>query len=81
VNPQEIACQNFVELVTEYLERALPPPLEAACSAHLGDCSPCRIYLEQMRQTIELLGRSVDRSLDAASRERLVAQFRLLTAS
>ena len=70
VVPRDVVCQDFVELVTEYLERALAPPLQAACDAHLDECPPCRIYLEQMRQTIELLGRCLDESVEAGPRRR-----------
>jgi predicted anti-sigma-YlaC factor YlaD len=80
VVPRDVVCQDFVELVTEYLERALAPPLQAACEAHLDACTPCRIYLEQTRQTIELLGRCLDESVKAAPRPRLLQHFRLLMA-
>ncbi|HTJ75304.1 MAG TPA: zf-HC2 domain-containing protein [Acidimicrobiales bacterium] len=47
-----IVCQEWVEMVTDYLEGALPPRLQAAAERHLADCPHCREYLEQMRRTI-----------------------------
>jgi hypothetical protein len=46
-----------VELVTEYLEGAMPPAMQAPFEAHLEGCGECMRYLEQMRHTMELVGR------------------------
>ena len=69
-------CQEFVELVTEYLERALSPPERAVCDDHLADCSLCRAYLDQMRQTIRALGALIGESTSAAAQTELLAAFR-----
>jgi len=49
-------CQEFVELVTDYLEGATSPAVTARVDAHLGRCSDCRTYLAQMRHTVRALG-------------------------
>jgi anti-sigma factor RsiW len=46
-----IICQGWVELVTDYLEGALPRDLQDAADRHLADCASCREYLAQMRRT------------------------------
>jgi anti-sigma factor RsiW len=51
MTPRDVACQELVELVTEYLEGALPPAEVAAVDQHLADCDPCLRYLRQMRAT------------------------------
>ena len=51
-----LACREFVELVTDYLEGALAPERQAIFKAHLRDCEGCEIYLEQIRITVGLLG-------------------------
>jgi anti-sigma factor RsiW len=51
-----VVCQQWVELVTDYLEGALPPRLHEAAERHLASCVHCTEYLEQMRRTIELAG-------------------------
>jgi hypothetical protein len=81
VVPKDVVCQDFVELVTEHLDRALTPPLKFVCEAHRDEGTPCRIYLEQMRQTIELLGRCLDESLENGSRQKLLQRFRTLPTS
>ncbi len=74
--PRSLSCQSFVELVTDYLERALPAESEAECAAHLAGCSACSAYLDQMRRTVLLLGKLVDDSLEPAARDELIRRFR-----
>jgi predicted anti-sigma-YlaC factor YlaD len=52
-----LACQEVVELVTDYLEGALSPADHRRFEAHLADCPHCTEYLAQMRETIRLAGR------------------------
>jgi anti-sigma factor RsiW len=61
--PQELTCQELVELVTEYLEQTLPPAERTRFEAHLAGCRGCRTYVEQMRQTIQALGTLTEESL------------------
>jgi anti-sigma factor RsiW len=76
VDVEQLSCQELVELVTDYLEGALPPDETARFEAHIGTCDGCNVYLEQMRQTIELTGRlSVDALAPEAER-RLLEAFR-----
>lgn len=56
----EVVCQQWVELVTDYLEGALPDALREAADRHLADCPHCREYLEEMRRTISVAGRLRD---------------------
>ena len=51
-----IVCQQWVELVTAYLDGALPRRLTRAIEHHLAACEHCTEYLAQMRRTIELTG-------------------------
>jgi predicted anti-sigma-YlaC factor YlaD len=52
-----MSCEELVELVTAYLEGDLRPDARARVDEHLDDCEGCRIFLDQMRETIELIGR------------------------
>ena len=49
-----LACQELVELVTDYLEGALTPDLLEAFRTHISECGNCAEYLHQMRRTIDL---------------------------
>jgi predicted anti-sigma-YlaC factor YlaD len=52
----EVTCQQFVELVTEYFEGALEPRTLSQVEEHLAMCDWCVTYLEQMQATIASLG-------------------------
>ena len=53
---ESIVCQQWVELVTDYLEGALPRRVAEMVERHLDDCPHCTEYLQQMRRTIDLSG-------------------------
>ncbi|MCA1690837.1 MAG: anti-sigma factor [Acidimicrobiales bacterium] len=53
---RSIICQQWVEMVTDYLEGTLPRRLQEASDRHLAACPHCREYLAQMRRTIALSG-------------------------
>jgi len=72
----DLSCKELVELVTEYLENSLPLSEKAQFEAHLAVCPGCRIYLEQMRQTVHAVGHLTEESLDPTTRDRLLALFR-----
>lgn len=74
--PDELTCQEFVELVTDYLEGALPATERSRFDAHLADCDYCVDYLEQIRQTIRTLGHLREEDIAPAARDRLLAAFR-----
>lgn len=54
----ELECRELVELVTDYLEDALPERERERFEAHLAECEGCRRYVEQMRTTIGLSERA-----------------------
>ena len=72
----EMTCKELVELVTEYLEGTLSALDCARFEEHLAECPGCRTYLQQMRQTIRVLGRLPEESLSLDSREELLRAFR-----
>ena len=71
-----LTCRELVELVTDYLEGALPDAERARFEDHIADCEHCTEYLAQMRTTTTVLGRLPSESLPAVARERLLAAFR-----
>ncbi|HEV3478306.1 MAG TPA: zf-HC2 domain-containing protein [Gaiellaceae bacterium] len=73
---EAMSCQELVELVTAYLEGALSPEEQARFEAHLAECGTCRVYLEQMRETIRLLGRVTPDDLTPEAERDLLAAFR-----
>jgi len=77
IDTDELTCQQLVELVTEYLEGALPPSERGRFEAHLADCDGCPTYVEQMRQTIIALGALADHDLPAPTKAALLRAFRV----
>lgn len=74
--PEEMACREIVEVITDYLEGTLPGDARDRFEAHLAECPYCVSYLEQMRGTIEALGELHEESLDDETRDGLVEAFR-----
>lgn len=72
----EMTCQELVELVTDYLEDALPASERVRFEDHLANCTGCRRYLEQMRQTIVVVGRLREDDVAPATRDEMLALFR-----
>jgi hypothetical protein len=70
-------CREFVELVTAFLDGALDRAGEERFVEHLAHCDGCETYLGQFRRTVdELGGLPPAGTLDADSREKLLAAFR-----
>jgi len=74
-------CDQFVELVTAYLEGVLDRATEQQFVEHLALCEGCDRYLEQFRTTIEALGHLPTQSLAPDARDRLLAAFRHFRAT
>ena len=73
----EFSCQEMIEVVTNYLDDALPPDEQQRFERHLTYCAGCSTYLEQMRETIRQTGMvPSEESLPTALREEIVARFR-----
>jgi len=71
-----MSCQELVNLVNEYLEGALESDDRARFEAHLAECEGCANYLNQMRATINLVGRLTEESVPAPAIDKLMAAFR-----
>jgi anti-sigma factor (TIGR02949 family) len=72
----EFRCQEMIEVITNYLDGAMPPDERQRFERHLSYCAGCSTYVDQMRETIRQTGTVPRESLPPALRERIVAQFR-----
>lgn len=72
----DLSCQELVELVTEYLEGALPARERARLESHLRGCGACAGYLDQMRHTIRVSGRLSPDDITSAQHDALIDVFR-----
>jgi hypothetical protein len=73
---EHITCQEVVELVTEYMEGALSPEETSLFEQHLNFCDGCVLYVDQLRMTIETVGRIREEELPPETREKLLTAFR-----
>jgi anti-sigma factor (TIGR02949 family) len=73
----EFSCQEMIEVVTNYLDDALPHDEHERFERHLSYCAGCNTYVEQIRETIRQTGMVPrEESLPPSLREQIVAQFR-----
>ena len=71
-----MSCRELVEVITDYIDGALPPAERRRLEAHLEECPPCVIYVGQMRQTIAAIGELREEWLEPDARDQLVDAFR-----
>lgn len=69
-------CDEFVELVTDYLEGELSPADQERVLEHLDLCDGCSNYLDQIRTTIAAVGTLPVEEMSAPGRDRLLEAFR-----
>jgi anti-sigma factor RsiW len=75
----EMACNELVELITDYLDDALPERDAARFEEHLADCPACVEFVEQFRRTISAVGRQRRPEVAPDTRARLLDVFRGVT--
>ena len=71
-----LACQELVELVTDYFEGKLSWSDRRRFERHIGGCDHCTAYLEQMRLVIDATGHLTEHDLQPAARAELLEAFR-----
>jgi anti-sigma factor RsiW len=71
-----LACQQVVELVTDYLEGVLSRSDQRRFEAHLDDCPHCSEYLHQMRTVITATGHLTPDDLSPQMQDEFIALFR-----
>lgn len=73
---EHITCQEFVELVTEYLEGALPEEEAELFEQHVNFCAGCEWYLDEMRRTIVMVRQLPSEHPPPETLNPLLAAFR-----
>lgn len=71
-----LVCRQAVELMSDYLEGALPERDRLRLEAHLADCPHCAEYLAQLRMTIDVLGKAAPEDLPESAVDELVLLYR-----
>jgi hypothetical protein len=77
IQQEVMSCQEFVELVTEFLDDALPEGKKVRFEQHMHFCEGCVTYLEQTRATTTLVhGAAESEPPDEGKIDELAAVFR-----
>jgi anti-sigma factor RsiW len=77
VSERDLDCDEFVELVTAYLDGALSDADRQRVDEHLELCDGCSTYLAQIRRTVTVAGELPEPDgLPDAGRDRLLEAFR-----
>lgn len=77
---EEMACNELVERVTEYLDTALAETDCTRFEDHIGECPGCYEILEQFRAVVSTTGRLRPQdvaTVDPATRDQLLGVFRV----
>jgi anti-sigma factor RsiW len=71
-----MSCRELVDDITAYLEGTMPDGERHRFDEHLELCPGCRVYIDQMRTTIETVGALREDTLSPETRDSLLAAFR-----
>lgn len=66
-------CDELLKALNEYVDGTLEPGVCEMLQAHLKDCNPCRIVVDNVRQTIQLYKGDTPCELPVEIRARLHA--------
>ena len=69
-------CEQLVELVTGYFEDSLSKSERRRFESHIGACSACTNYLDQLRETIAVIGKIEPDDLSEEMKGELLSAFR-----
>jgi anti-sigma factor RsiW len=76
-----LSCQEVVELVTAYLDGALPSEDATLFEQHLNFCDGCVWYVDQIKATVEAVGEAREDDISPEAKDRLMTAFRNWKAS
>ncbi len=72
----DMACIELVQLVTDYLEGALPAGEVARIREHLTSCDGCTAHVEQMRTAVRVLQATPREQVAPETADALAGMFR-----
>jgi anti-sigma factor RsiW len=73
---EEMACQELVEVVTDYLEGVLGRDEALRLCQHLAVCTSCDMYIKQVRATIRTTASLPPETPSAAVEKQLTDVYR-----
>jgi len=79
MSDRALTCHEVIEIISDYLEGALPADDHRRVEEHLAICDGCTTYLEQMRETIRLTGMLTEEQIPEDQKRDLLEAFRTWT--
>jgi anti-sigma factor RsiW len=76
VSERGLTCHEVIDILTEYIEDALPAEERRRVEEHLAGCDGCTAYLETMRETIRVTGMLTEEQIPVQQKEQLLEAFR-----
>jgi hypothetical protein len=73
---ESMKCQDLLKALNAYVDGEIPSALCRALQEHLADCTPCRIVVDNLRQTITLYRAGEETPLPPGLHEQLRAAMR-----
>ncbi len=73
---KDLACQQAIEMITDYLEGALSRRDRRNLENNLRSCPNCTAYLEQIKLTIEMTGSIAPDDLSPEAQTDLTELYR-----
>ena len=74
--PEQLACREAREGLTEYLENALPSVSRQGFEMHLATCAECRQFLQQLQATTGALSALPAEQMPAEMKQTLLQALR-----
>ena len=71
-----LTCTELVELVTDYLDGALPAEQRRRFEEHIVTCAGCAHHLDEFRHIARLTGRLAAEQIEPEARDSLLRAFR-----
>jgi RNA polymerase sigma-70 factor (ECF subfamily) len=66
-----IACKELFAALSDYIDQELDPSLCEDLQRHLGDCSPCQVYLASLEETVRRCKRHCTQEVKAKVRAQV----------
>ena len=76
IDDDSLTCQQVVELITDYLENVLLAETRKRLEEHVANCPGCETYMEQIRQTINLVHTLAEEPASPETKRELLQLFR-----
>ena len=71
-----VECREIVDLLADYLDGSLPPDTARALKTHLEGCSPCIVFVNTYRGTINAARKIREVEIPPELRDRLISFLR-----